>query len=326
MMHARRIPLWPFIVATPLVLATCVLFGPAGLILPDGGTELGRSILILRLQRVAAGFVVGAGLACAGTVLQAILRNPLAEPYVLGISGGAGLGAAGAILTGLAAWNVFMVPLSAFVASALALFAVYLLAAWGGRISVYGLILSGVIVSSVASSLLMFMVTVTPARGLHSVLWWMLGNLQVSDPALLEACALAIFPASGILWLMSRELNAMTLGHEAAHHLGVRCAVVVPLGLGLATLITGAAVGLSGMIGFVGLVVPHVTRTLTGPDHRRLIPASMLAGGVFLALSDAVARTVLAPRELPVGVITSLIGGPFFLALLQNRRRRGWVD
>jgi iron complex transport system permease protein len=174
--------------------------------------------------------------------------------------------------------------------------------------------------------MLMFLVAVAPSEGLHTVLWWMLGSLQVSDPGLLAAVSALVLPAAAVLWLLSPELNALTLGHDMAHHLGVRVAVVIPVGLAMATLITGASVGLAGLIGFVGLVVPHVVRSLAGPDHRRLLPACFLGGGIFLALADAVARTLLAPREIPVGIITSLVGGPFFLAILQNRRKRGWVE
>jgi iron complex transport system permease protein len=326
MSGSRRFPVWPLIVLAPVCLGLCLLFGGSGILWPDTGTAVGRAILALRLQRVAAGFVVGAGLSCAGVVLQALLRNPLAEPYVLGVSGGAGLGAAFAILAGLAVRSTFAVPLSAFVAAAATLGFVYALAASGGRLSIYALVLSGVIVSSLCSSLLMFMVAMAPAEGLHTVMWWMLGNLQVADPRLLVTVSCLVVPAAALLWLLSSELNALTLGQDMAHHLGVRCAIAIPVGLALATLITGAAVGLAGLIGFVGLVVPHVVRSITGPDHRRLVPAAFLAGGVFLAAADAVARTIIAPRELPVGIVTSLVGGPFFLAILQRRRKRGWID
>lgn len=311
--------------ATPCVLASCLFFGAAGIGLPRLGEPAGRAIVLLRLYRVSAGFVIGAGLSCAGAVLQALLRNPLAEPYVLGVSGGAGLGAAVAIATGLAAVSPLSVPAAAFVAAAATLALVYALGSSGGRISIYGLVLSGVIVSSLCSSLLMFIVALVPADGLHSILWWMLGNLQVSDRALFFACVLLIVPSVLGIWAMSRELNALTLGQEMAHHLGLPTGAVIAGGLALSTLITGAAVGMAGLIGFVGLIVPHVVRSLTGPDHRRLVPASALFGGMFLAVSDAVARTVLAPREIPVGVVTSLVGAPFFLFILRRRRRRGWV-
>jgi iron complex transport system permease protein len=314
------------VLAAPLLLGLCLLTGAAGIGLPDMATATGRAVFSLRLNRVLAGFVVGAGLSCAGAVLQALLRNPLAEPYVLGVSSGAGLGAASAILSGLAAGSVFATPLAAFAGGCVTLALVHALAWSGGRISMYGLILSGVVVSSVCASLLMFLVTMAPVEGLHSVLWWMLGSLEVASGPLFAVSALLILPGVLVIWLLTPELNALTLGQELAHHLGVRTRAVISLGLVLATLITAAAVGLAGLIGFVGLIVPHSMRHLLGPDHRRLIPAAALAGGAFLAVCDAVARTVMAPVEIPVGVVTALIGGPFFLVLLQRRKRRGWVE
>jgi iron complex transport system permease protein len=303
-----------------------MMMGASGFGLPSFDTATGRAVFFLRLNRVLAGFAVGAGLSCAGAVLQALLRNPLAEPYVLGVSSGAGLGAAIAILTGLAAYSVFVLPLMAFLCALLTLAVVYALAGSGGRMSIYSLILSGVIVSSVCSSLLMFLIAIAPIEGLHSVMWWMLGDLQVPSRSLFLVCSGLIAFGIAAVWLMAPELNALALGEDMAHHVGVRTGVAVTLGLLLATLIASAAVGLVGLIGFVGLIVPHAVRGVLGPDHRRLIPGAALAGGVFLAVCDAVARTVLAPIEIPVGVITALVGGPFFLAILRNRRRHRWVE
>jgi iron complex transport system permease protein len=311
--------------AAPLLLALCLLMGPSAIGLPDPESSAGRAILMLRVNRVATGFVVGAALACAGVVFQALLRNPLAEPYILGVSSGAGLGAAAAILSGLAATTVFAMPLTAFAASALTLAVVYRLATEGGSPSVYGLILSGVIVSAICSSVLMFLVATAPVEGLHSVIWWMLGNLQPTSAGLLLLSAVLVAAGCAGMWVVAPELNALTLGREAAHHVGVRANLVVTLGLALATLVTATAVGLAGLIGFVGLIVPHVVRSLVGPDHRRLVPAAAVAGGVFLSVCDAAARTVMAPVEIPVGVVTAVFGGPFFLAILRRRRRKGWI-
>jgi iron complex transport system permease protein len=320
MTHRRLF--WLTIGVSPLILALCVLMGQSGIGLPDWTTE--RDILVLRLTRVLAGLIIGAALSCAGVVLQAILRNPLAEPYVLGVSSGAGLGAGIAILTGLGAANAFTLPLCAFVIAVLTLAVVYALASQSSGPSVYGLILSGVIVSSVCSSLLMFLVSVAPIEGMHSVVWWMLGNLEVTSDALLAATgSLTVLGCAGIWWL-APDLNTLTLGREMAHHLGTRVKTAVAVGLVLATLITAASVGVGGLIGFVGLVVPHTMRHLVGPDHRRLIPAAALGGGAFLALCDAIARTVM-DVEIPVGVVTALIGGPFFLVLLRRRRQHSWV-
>jgi len=324
MKPSARITLWlPVLLA--LCLFFCLLMGPSGFGIPDVSTPAGRAIFGLRLSRLITGFFVGAALSCAGTVFQALLRNPLAEPYVLGVSSGAGLGAAIAILGGLASGGVLALPAAAFAGAAVSLALVFVLSADSGSPSVYGLILSGVIVSAVCSSVLMFLVALSSAEGLHSVLWWMLGNLHPASIRLLAACAAAIAATVAGSWLIAPELNALTLGREAAHYAGVRTGVVAALGLGLATLMTASAVAVAGLIGFVGLIVPHVVRALTGPDHRRLIPAAAVAGGVFLALCDAVARTALRAQEIPVGVVTALCGGPFFLAVLRKRRRQGWI-
>ena len=317
---------WLLAALTPLVLGGALLLGAAGAGLPYLHTALGRAVLLLRLNRVAGGFLVGAALACAGVVLQALLRNPLAEPYVLGVSSGAGLGAALAIFFGLTAFGELVLPACAFVLALATLALVYALASQHGRTSLYGLLLSGVIVSAVASSLLMLLISLAPLEGLHSITWWMLGNLQMPAGGLLAWCGGLIAAAVLAAWLLARELNALTLGREMAHHLGVRPGLVVGLGLLCATLLTATAVALAGLIGFVGLIVPHAVRSVTGPDHRRLIPAAALAGGLFLVLCDALARTLLAPIELPVGVITALLGGPFFIVLLRRRRKAGWVE
>lgn len=309
---------------SPVILAFCLLMGPAGFGLPDWTTQ--REIMILRITRVLAGLIVGAALSVAGVVLQAILRNPLAEPYVLGVSSGAGLGAALAILFGLSALGAFTLPLMAFLLAIATLAAVYKLASSPGSApSLYSLILSGVIVSSVCSSLLMFLVSLAPVEGMHSILWWMLGNLDVSSNALLATTGGVVLAGFIGIWLLAPEFNALTLGHDMAHYLGVRVRLAIGIGLLLATLITAASVGIAGLIGFVGLIVPHVMRALVGPDHRRLIPACALGGGAFLAVCDAIARTVMS-AEIPVGVVTALVGGPFFLVLLRTRRKEQWLS
>ncbi|MDD4872961.1 MAG: iron ABC transporter permease [Kiritimatiellae bacterium] len=315
-----------FLVAVPIILLLCIMTGSTGFGIPDTGTETGRSILYLRLYRVFTGFVVGAALSCAGAVLQALLRNPLAEPYVIGVSSGAGLGATLAIASGLSAISSATLPFSAFVFAIATLVIVYGLANTAGRISIYGLVLSGVIVSSICSSLLMSIVALSQSHEIQSIMWWLLGNLEVSSRPLFIVSSVLILVGSCGIWLMAPELNALSLGREMAHHVGVRTKLSIAIGLILATLITAAAVSISGLIGFVGLVVPHTVRTITGPDHRRLIPVTAITGGLFLALCDAVARIALAPRELPVGVVTALIGGPFFITILRGRRKQGWIE
>ena len=317
--------LWPWFLLVVPVLALGLLTGPNGIGLPVWDTPMGRALFQLRAYRVIAGFVVGAALAGAGAVLQAVLRNPLADPYVLGVSSGSALGAAIVISLGLAGRYVFALPLGAFCAALLTLAVVFRLAARNGVLSIYGLILSGVVISSMLSSLLMLLLSFSDNEGLHSIVWWMLGSLQANSGRVLAGCSVCAALALGVALALGRELNALTVGREMAHHLGVRTRLSIGLALAAATLATAAAVALAGLIGFVGLIVPHAMRNLTGADHRRLLPASALAGGALLVLCDMFARTLFAPREIPVGVVTALAGGPFFLMLLR-RRKPGWVE
>lgn len=315
------------LIISALCIVLCLFIGSSGIGFPDTDTETGRTILTMRINRLISAIVVGAGLATAGVIFQALLRNPLAEPYVLGVSSGAGLGAAICILGGFSAAASINLPLTAFIGGALTLALVFALATSNGSTSIYGLILSGVIVSSICSSILMFIVATAPVAGLHSVIWWMLGSLQPKDAGLLTIIAVII--SAGILcsWCISPELNALTLGRETAHNIGVRTKMIMIAGLAIATLVTSAAVSLSGLIGFVGLIVPHVVRNIVGPDHRKLIPAAALCGGIFLAVCDAIARSMLLlETPIPVGVITAICGGPFFIAILRKRRRTRWTE
>ena len=273
------------------------------------------------------GLMTGAALSASGVVFQALLRNPLAEPYVLGVSGGAGLGATLSILGGSGLFVSLGLPLVAFIAAVLTLMLVYLIASQGstGHPSVYSLILSGVIVSSICSSVIMFLVSTASVEGMHNVIWWMLGSLQpVSSGQQLLSAALILGGLGGI-WLLSPRLNALALGREMAHYQGLHADLVLVAGLLFATLLAATAVSLSGMIGFVGLIVPHVMRAFFGPDNRKLVPLAALGGGTFLVVCDALARTLLAPIEIPVGVVTALAGGPFFLIILQRRMKQAWI-
>ncbi|NTU93287.1 MAG: iron ABC transporter permease [Chlorobiaceae bacterium] len=315
-----------FLAAVPLLLGISMLLGPSGIGLPDSSTISGQAILSLRFGRFFMGLMVGAALSASGTVFQAILRNPLAEPYVLGVSGGAGLGAALSILVGGGILGVAGLPLTAFVFAVITLMAVYGIASQGGGApSVYSLILSGVIISAICSSVIMFLVSTADFEGMHTVVWWMLGNLQ---PGTLQEqlVSLAFIAAAiGALWMLAPALNVLTLGREMAHYQGLNADVVIKSSLLLATLLAATAVSMGGMIGFVGLIVPHVMRMLFGPDHRWLIPASAVGGGTFLVLCDAIARSVMAPVEIPVGVVTALCGGPFFLIILRRKMTHAWI-
>jgi iron complex transport system permease protein len=307
------------LIPIPFALALCLLAGSSGFGLPDTATATGRALLELRLSRLATGFVVGAALSCSGCALQAVLRNALAEPYVLGVSSGGSLGAALVIATGLSALTPLALPTGAFVCAALTLLLVCLLASRTSGYSPNTLILTGVVAGSMLSSVLMLLLSFAKTRAVHSITWWLLGNLQATSWPLIAGVATLIALAIAVLCFEARTLNALLLGHEAAHNLGVRTRFAVPCILAAATLAAASAVAVSGIIGFVGLIVPHALRRMTGANHRILLPCAALVGGAFLVLCDTLARTLAAPHEIPVGVITSLTGGPFFLYLLTRK-------
>ena len=309
----------------PLILIVCVFVGPEWrdpLSLLEGDRD---AILHLRIWRVVLGALVGAALSVAGATLQAVLRNPLAEPYVLGLSSGAGLGTAIAVVSGLLSYGVFVQPLVGFVGSMVSLLVVYNLARYGGRTAPHTLILAGVVWGSVCTSLLFFIVSQSSAEGVHAIMWWLLGDLQIVDTTLIKVVMLLIILPLLMLYGFARHLNALTFGEEMAGYIGIEPELTKKMVLVLASLLAAAAVCVSGLIGFVGLVVPHSVRALVGPSHRRLLPAAACLGASFLVVADAIGRTVLYPVEIPVGVFTSLIGGPFFLVLLRKRQKQVWV-
>ena len=215
----------------------------------------------------------------------------------------------------------YALPGAAFAGALVTVLLVYALARTaGGAVPVHTLLLAGVIVSAVLGSILMFLVSIAPSENLHSVVWWLLGNLQVFDWGLLRAVAAVVATGTIVSVLLARDLNLMTLGEEPAAHLGLHVERAKKVFFVLASLMTGATVGACGLIGFVGLIVPHSVRLAVGADHRRLVPASALAGATFLVLADAFARTAISPLEIPIGVIAALLGGPFFLVLLKRRK------
>ena len=308
--------------ALVLVFFWALLAGDAYVPLGELFAEANAPLIKLRAARALLGIIVGAGLSVAGLILQAVLRNPLADPYVLGVSSGAGLGAASAMLAGLAALGAWVIPGAAFLGAVAAILLVYSLARVGKAVPVYTLLLAGVIVNSVASSLLIFLAhtTIAKGRGLYSVMWWLLGSLQVFDAWLVAVAGAGVLAGVVVTVFFARDLNVLSVGEEPAAHLGLRVERTKKLLFVIASLITGAAVATSGLIGFVGLIIPHAVRLVVGPDNRVLVPLSALAGAAFLIVADIIARTILASGELPIGVITAFLGGPFFLMLLRTHR------
>jgi iron complex transport system permease protein len=284
------------------------------------GDRLANALLELRFLRLATAFAVGGALSVSGVAYQAVLRNPLAEPYILGISGGAGLGAALAIGAKLAALSPLAVPAASFAGALLVLAAVLFLSRGAGAEYATHIMLSGVIAGSVCSSVLMFMISVMDLETLHSVTWWMLGSLTPQGGTLLAATLAAGVAGTVFLFIFGRDADALSMGSETAFHLGVSPRSAGFAILGTASMLTAAAVSLAGIIGFVGLIVPHILRGLVGASHRRLFPAAYLAGGMFLMVCDTIARTALYPKEIPVGVLTAALGGPFFIWLVNRGR------
>jgi iron complex transport system permease protein len=276
----------------------------------------------IRLPRVLLGLLVGSALAVSGVAMQGLFRNPLASPYVLGIASGASTGAALAIL--FATGSAFLLPLGAFVGAAAAVAVVYGLARGRDRrTSIFTLILAGVAVGALFSAVTSFLIFLSSGgEKLSDVLFWIMGGLgRAGWPSVAILAPIVAVGVGGVI-VLARDLNALSLGEEGAYHVGVNPDALYRWLLVLTTILTAAAVAMAGTIGFIGLVIPHVMRLLVGPDHRRLIPVSALAGGCFLVWSDVAARTVLAPAELPVGVITAFLGAPFFLYLLKTRGAR----
>lgn len=282
-----------------------------------GGAEDVNSavILDLRLDRVLSAFVVGALLAVAGALMQVLLRNPLADPFVLGVSGGAAVGALACVLLGTAAaW----MPVGAFVGALGTMVLVFTLARSGGDWSPPRLLLTGVVIASGWGALINLMLTISPDDRLRGMVFWLMGDLSLTDgPGWTTAVlVLATLPAL----LFARGLNLLARGELQAAALGVSVPALRMLVYVCASILTAAAVTLAGSIGFVGLITPHLVRLTLGPDHRLLLPASLLTGGSLVILADTLARTLLAPRQLPVGVVTALVGVPVFLVLLRQRR------
>ncbi len=277
---------------------------------------------VARLPRVLSGALVGAALAAAGVVLQAMLRNPLATPFTLGVSAGAALGAMIAIAVGLdlGALGVSSVPIASFAGSLVAIAIVYALATSQKRgLSTNVLLLAGVTLNSFFSALILFVQYLSDFTQSFRAVRWMMGDLDVGNYTPILASLPFLLGAFAVFAMLPRTLNLLTMGEDVAAARGVEIARAQRWAFLSASLATGAAVSLGGPIGFIGIIVPHLVRLLVGSDHRVVLPAAALFGAAFTVLCDLVARTIMAPLELPVGIITALIGGPFFLWLLVKR-------
>lgn len=289
----------------------------------DADSPLADIVWRIRMPRLVVAMLVGASLSVAGVIFQALLRNPLADPFILGVSGGAALGAISVLALGtLVGLSADAVPVAAFVGAIAATILLYAVAAVRGRVAPTQLLLTGVVFNAFASAAIIFLASLAGLVDGARIFLWLIGNLSAATSG--TTGMVALFLAVGLLCAfgLARSLNLLALGDEPAQQLGVSIEVHKRILLVATSLMVGAAVAVSGLIGFVGLIIPHLLRLVLGPDHRLLVPASALAGAAFLVVCDTVARTILGGRELPVGAITALVGGPLFLFLLRRSHAR----
>ncbi|MFQ5418051.1 MAG: FecCD family ABC transporter permease [Myxococcota bacterium] len=293
----------------------------------DAPTASADIVLRVRLPRILLAALVGASLAVSGVLFQALLRNPLADPFVLGVSGGAALGGIAVLsLGGALGIGYAAVPPAAFAGAVATTVLLYSIAASRGRMSATNLLLTGVVFNAFASAAIVFLASLSGFDEGASIYLWLIGSLSASRVDV--AGWVALFLAAGLATALplARSLNLLTLGEEGAAQLGVEVERVKRLLLVATSLMVGAAVSVAGLIGFVGLIIPHLLRLVLGPDHRLLVPAAAIGGAAFLILCDTVARTLLGGRELPVGAITAIAGGPLFLYLLRRHNLRSAVS
>jgi iron complex transport system permease protein len=322
----RSVGLVVLVLIAAIAFASSIGIGPVGLPLRrvlstlfGSGTAMERSIVLeLRLPRATIALLAGGSLALSGATFQALLRNPLAEPYVLGVAGGAAVGAVGAIVFG-AQGMPGLVPAGALVGALGAVLLVLRIALRVGRaLDSRVLLLAGVIIGAFFNAVILLLLTLADVESFRSAIFWMMGSLATvtwRSNALLATYAL---PALIVIIALARPLNLLAAGEETAAYLGIRVTRVKTLAYITASMLVAATVAVCGTIGFIGLVIPHAIRMIWGGDHRFLLPAAFLAGGAFLLFADTAARTVAAPAELPVGVITALIGVPLFVVLLRR--------
>ena len=273
----------------------------------------------VRLPRIIFAGIVGASLSLGGVVFQAMLRNPLADPYVLGISGGSALGAIAGIIIGASSFYLG-IPLLAFCGALVTVFLVFVVAGGTrGPLLDNSLLLSGVVVNAFFSAAILFFLSIVNSLELHSITFWLMGDLSRASIKEISLSAICLFTGFLIIYAQARKLNLIVQGEETALHLGVNIERTKQLLLIVTSLITAVAVSMAGIIGFIGIMVPHMMRLVFGSDHRLLLPTAALFGASFLVIADTLARLVLAPAELPVGVITALCGAPYFIFLLKRK-------
>ncbi len=303
---------------SPLTILTILINKLSLVSTPQDTNEI--IIFQIRLPRIILSLLVGSALAVSGVVMQGIFKNPMADPYIIGISSGAAFGASSTMVLGIAIFGPYTVSFMAFLGAITTTFVVYNIARAGGKVPVETLLLSGIALASFLSALT-GLITYISGEELHQIIFWLMGGLWNANWNKVMIAFPVISFGIVLVYLFARDLNVMLLGEEPAQHLGIETEFLKKIMLIIVSLITGVAVSVSGIIGFVGLIIPHIVRILVGPDHRILIPASALTGAVFLIWTDTLARTIITPTEIPVGIITALSGAPFFIYLLRRKKR-----
>jgi iron complex transport system permease protein len=310
---------WIFVAASVLILLLALFAGPR-LINPFSMNGTEREILFsIRLPRVVVAMLMGMALGASGAILQGVLRNPLADPYILGISSGASLAAALGLMSGFYFFGSLSVPVTAFIGAVLVSLLVGAFGIKRGGLWPERLLLAGIGLNFLFSAMLMLLMSVSSDDGLRRVVLWMFGDLSMADWTLIPSASIFVLAGLAIALWRSKALNALILGDEFAYSLGFAVQRERLIMFAAMALMTSASVSLGGTIGFIGLLMPHITRFLLGADSRVLIPASAVAGGAFLCLADLIGRSIMPPLELPSGTVTAIIGAPYFLYLLRRK-------
>ncbi|MCF8001448.1 MAG: iron chelate uptake ABC transporter family permease subunit [Halanaerobiales bacterium] len=302
-------------------------FQVINIIFSNDNTNESLNIIIkqIRLPRIILSFLVGAGLSMAGVVFQGVIRNPMVDPYIVGISAGAGTGVTLAIVLNLQFSFLFFntLPLMAFIGSLITVYIVYNLAKTKNKVPVVTFLLAGVAVGFVLNALMSFLMVIG-TRDLQKIIYWLLGSLSAASWHDIKLMLPYFLLGNFIIIFFLKDLNLILLGETHAQHLGVNVEKSKKYLIIGASFITASVVSVSGSIGFIGLIVPHIARLLVGPDHKKLYPTAAILGGIFLIISDDLARILLSPMEIPVGIITALTGGPYFIYLLRKTKKEIW--